>query len=653
MGNITRSIMNPVAKAYPVGAAAGRLSFNSNQPSAQTSESYLRYYKEISWLRAAVAVIAQGIAQSKWELYRKKKKGDREKITEQHDLKDLLNRPNNFQSGHDFLYLHQIFDELIGRNFWVKQKDHGNNELWLLPPQYTSPVSDPIEYISGYKFERSGYTRNFKPEEVIMFVDPDPLDPMNGAGRAQSIGIDIENQSFMSQWNRNFFFWGADPGTVITYPIEANITPDELDRLSEQWNSGHRSYGRAHKAAILTQGATVAKQGIGQRDMDFTGLAKYNRDSILGVFGVSYSMVGGTDNVIRANAEAQLFNFAKWVLTPRLIRIREKLNMFLCPDYGPDLELDYEDPSPENVEQDMNLAKTGVGNRPFMTINEARGLLKLDPVDGGDEIPEPVSSNPFGNFNMGDDAKKDEAKSVKKNLESDPEMEAYWKTYVARAESYEPKTIKALQEMFEAQKAEILKSLQTSVNRDHILIDDLKAIDLYQTTMEPLMTEAVLGGIKQALTLSNPKNPHKEEQSLIMVLNKWAMKWLKTRLTWAAKETTSETAKRLSLILQNGYETGQSMGQIADAISHDFDNYFSIVRAVRIARTEIIAASNIGNIAGYQEAGIEKVKWWTAIDERVCPLCDTLHDKVTLISEGYIPPAHPACRCIQRPVVEV
>ena len=292
MGNITRSIMNPVAKAYPVGAAAGRLSFNSNQPSAQTSESYLRYYKEISWLRAAVAVIAQGIAQSKWELYRKKKKGDREKITEQHDLKDLLNRPNNFQSGHDFLYLHQIFDELIGRNFWVKQKDHGNNELWLLPPQYTSPVSDPIEYISGYKFERSGYTRNFKPEEVIMFVDPDPLDPMNGAGRAQSIGIDIENQSFMSQWNRNFFFWGADPGTVITYPIEANITPDELDRLSEQWNSGHRSYGRAHKAAILTQGATVAKQGIGQRDMDFTGLAKYNRDSILGVFGVSYSMVG-------------------------------------------------------------------------------------------------------------------------------------------------------------------------------------------------------------------------------------------------------------------------------------------------------------------------------------------------------------------------
>jgi phage portal protein BeeE len=84
--------------------------------------------------------------------------------------------------------------------------------------------------------------------------------------------------------------------------------------------------------------------------MDFSNLAKYNRESILGVFGVSYSMIGGTENVIRANAEAQLFNFARWVLTPRLIRIREKLNMFLTPDYGPDLELDFDDPAPENEE---------------------------------------------------------------------------------------------------------------------------------------------------------------------------------------------------------------------------------------------------------------------------------------------------------------
>ena len=662
MGNLTRSILSSAHKSYPVGTG-GRLAFVNNQPSSQTSETYLKYYREISWLRAAVAVIAQGVAQSKWDLYRKKKDGSREQVTGQHDLKDLLNKPNGFQSGHDFLYLHQVFDELIGRNFWVKQKDHGNNELWILPPQYTSPISDPVEYIKGYRFEREGYAKTFKPEEVIMFVDPDPLDPMMGAGRAQSIGIDIENQSFMSQWNRNFFYWGADPGTVITYPVEANISPDELDRLSEQWNSGHRSYGRAHKAAILTQGATVAKQGIGQRDMDFTGLAKYNRDSILGVFGVSYSMVGGTDNVIRANAEAQLYNFAKWVLTPRLIRIREKLNMFLCPDYGQDLELDYEDPSPENEQMDLDKA-TRSYQAGITKLNEARAMLKLDPdeTEAGEEYYKaPAPTSPFGSFGMNDstntikdDTKKDETKSVKKNLESDTEMEQYWKAYVKRAESYEPIAVKALRDLFSQQKTEALQNLKQVVNREHQLIDQQKAIEAYQQAMEPIIVEAAVGAIKQALELSNPQNPHKDfDNTLILILNKWAIKWLKRRLIWAAIEITNETSDRLGDILRNGYELNQSTEQIARAIEDDFNGHFNPVRAERIARTEIIAASNIGNIAGYKEAGITQVKWWTAIDERVCPLCSTLHNTVTEISEGYIPPAHPNCRCIQRPVVGV
>ena len=379
MGDITRSIFGKVTKAYPL-STAGKVTSITGSANPQSAEAYLRYYKEISWLRAGISVIANGVAQSGWVVYRKKKNGDREEITQPHELKSLLTKPNPFQSGHDFFYMHQVFDELIGANYWKKEKDKGQNELWLLPPQYMTPIAHPKEFISGYKYERAGVVDIFKPEEIIMFLDPDPIDPRGGVGRAQSVGLDIENQSMMSQWNRNFFFWGADPGTIITYPIEASITPDELDRLNESWGAGHRAYGRAFKTAILTQGATVEKISMGQRDMDFTGLSKYNRESILGVFGVSYSMVGGTDNVIRANAEAQLYNFAKWVLTPRLIRIREKLNMFLCPDYGEDLEVDYVDPSPDNEQMDLDKA-TRAYQAGIMTKNEARAILKLDPTE--------------------------------------------------------------------------------------------------------------------------------------------------------------------------------------------------------------------------------------------------------------------------------
>jgi SPP1 gp7 family putative phage head morphogenesis protein len=488
---------------------------------------------------------------------------------------------------------------------------------------------------------------------------------MNGAGRAQSIGIDIENQSFMSQWNRNFFFWGADPGTVITYPIEANITPDELDRLSEQWNSGHRSYGRAHKAAILTQGATVAKQGIGQRDMDFTGLAKYNRESVMGVFGVSYSMVGGTENVIRANAEAQLYNFSKWVLTPRLIRIREKLNMFLCPDYGPDLELDYDDPSPENEQMDLDKA-TRSYQAGVATLNEARAMLKLDPDESGageEYYKAPAPASPFGSFgglsNEDDkpaDEEEDKDKKPKKSVKrkkksfSEAEQQEFWKSYVKRTESFEPKTIKALQEMFNEQKVEVLNNLKTSISRTDKLIDLTKIKESYKTVMTPILTEVMIKSIEAGMNLVTPKNPHKSLESnpetILQVFNRWAIKWLKTRIEWAALETGEETATRLQQILSYGYSHGQSISQISEAITNEFDGYFNTVRADRISRTELITSANVGHQAGYQSVGITKIQIWASEDERTCPLCSTLHGQIHDISEGYLPAYHVNCRCV-------
>ncbi len=646
MGIIAKSL---VQKQYPINTG-GRLSFTGNLPATATDESYLRYYKQVSWLRAAVSVIAQGVAQSQWRLYKTKKDGDREEITGQHDLKTLINRPNPFQSGYDFLYLHQIFDELIGKNFWVKQRDKGNKELWLLPPQYTQPLSDPTEYIRGYHFERAGYIKEFKPEEIIFFVDPDPLEPMLGAGRAQSVGVDIENQSFMSQWNRNFFYWGADAGTVITYPLEANITPDELDRLNEQWNAGHRSYGRAHKAAILTQGASLAHSTIGQRDMDFTGLAKYNRESILGVFGVSYSMVGGTENVIRANAEAQLFNFARWVLTPRLIRIREKLNMFLCSDYGQDLELDFDDPAPENEEMNLNKAtksfQVGIATR-----NEARAMIDLDPdeTEAGDEYYKaPIPSLNFGSTTEDTEEGKVFSDPKVKSFSEDADLEC-WRAYIKQAESYEPKTIKVLQDIFAKQKTEALESLQNAVDRNHKLIDIEKAKDEYKKGMEPILSAVLLDAVNNGMNLVKPQNPHKQE--IPMVLNQQALKWLMTRIAWAAQQTSETTANDLSLVLAEGFSKGESISQIASRITEVFDNCDK-VRATRIARTEILSASNIGIQEGYRQVGVGKIRIWAAQDERTCPLCETLHDTIHGIDEGYCPPFHPNCRCLTRPVVE-
>jgi len=388
MGLITKALITKKAPIPPGGA--GRITFTGGLPKTSLDESLLRYYNEIGWLRAGVSLIASSVAQATWRLYRKTKDGDREEVTGSHPLKELLNQPNPWQSGHDFLEQHQILYELLGRVFWIKERNAGMNELWIAPPQNIKILPDKVNYIKGFEYSREGFTKIFDPNEVIFFLEANPLDPLAGVGRAASIGIDIEMQSFMAQYNRNFFYWGAEPGTVISYPPEANIPPEELDKIKEQWEAAHRSYGRAHRTAIVTQGATISTTDKGHRDMDFVNQAKMLRENILGGLGVSYSLLGGTESINRANADAQMLNFTRWTTTPRLVKIRSKMNMGLCPDYDDDLELDFDNPVPEDTEQQATVIDNHIKAGVF-SLEEGRAMLRKGDIDPEHHFLVPVN----------------------------------------------------------------------------------------------------------------------------------------------------------------------------------------------------------------------------------------------------------------------
>lgn len=636
MGLISKSF---ITKQAPIAYTTGRVGYTGPAQGAQADEAYLRYYSEVSWLRAAISVIAESVAQNTWRLFRKKKDGSREEIKGQHELKDLINHPNPLQSGHDLIELHQIFIELIGRDYWAKEKDGGKKELWIVPPQFVTAIADAKRGIAGYKFERGEIVRNFKLDEIISFIEPDPLNPLiGGSGRAKAAGIDIENLSFMSQYNRNFFYWGADAGTVITYPVEASITPADLDRLNEQWNAGHRSYGRAHRAAILTQGAKIEREGLGQRDMDFVNLAGYAQKSVMGVFGVSYSIIGGTETVNRANAEAQLLNFARWVTTPRLTKLRERLNMSVTPDYGADLELDYDNPVPEDLAEEAlrtdNHVRAGV-----MSLEEARQQLNLGEIDETHHFLVPISTQIITGEDVmaGYQAPPSMPFFSLKMFDTPAAKDAYWRAYVKQAENYEPKMIKALVKMFDLQKAEVLENVRNAVDRNHKLINLVEARNSYTKVVTPILTEVITQAVKQGQELINPETPHTEMKANP---NQRALEWLRTRMGWAAVTISQETENILSAILQAGFEQGLGIDQIARQIRDSLA--FSDVRAQRIARTEILSANSQGALEGYKDSGVvSKVEFYTAKDERTCEYCMNYHEEVFTLGEEIPIPLHP------------
>lgn len=127
---------------------------------------------------------------------------------------------------------------------------------------------------------------------------------------------------------------------------------------------------------------------------------------------------------------------------------------------------------------------------------------------------------------------------------------------------------------------------------------------------------------------------------------------LKVRNLSALRGITEETSKQIIREVTDGIYLGESIPKLATRIN-DRVNSIGIGRATTMARTEALHAFNQGAEVRYTQAGIEKLEWLTAYDDRVCPICGPLDGTVFDVKSRHErPPRHPMCRCTIIPVIE-
>jgi len=126
------------------------------------------------------------------------------------------------------------------------------------------------------------------------------------------------------------------------------------------------------------------------------------------------------------------------------------------------------------------------------------------------------------------------------------------------------------------------------------------------------------------------------------------LKWLKTRLGWAAEEIGATLEAELTAALVAGFAKGESIDDIAKRI----EEQFGPMRAERIARTEVMQSSARGNIEGYREAGCDEAEFMTSLDDVVCETCDEMNGDIETVDDAEaILTLHPNCRCVWLPVI--
>ncbi len=623
------------------------------------SNDYYGAYK--GWVYACVNAIAEEVGSMELHLFQKTADGVKE--VENHMALNLLHDVNPHMTSSELLLITQSYLDIVGETFWYLPPGKLTGkpaEIWILDPARISIAKgEGVSIIEGYVYQNDkGKEIPLTTKEVMHFKRFNPLNPWRGMGtvKAAAMAIDIDNYS--ATWNKNFFYNAAMPSGVLE--SEGTLTKEQYERIKAEWNSQYRGADNAHKLAILEGGLKFNKISMTQQEMDFLEQRRFSRDEILGIFRVPKTVLGISEDVNRANAEATDYVFASRVIKPRMRFIVDRLNEFYLPLFGVkngEFFFDFTDPVPENLQEAREERKAGISSG-YLTINEVREDLGLPPVENGDEIYQPINLMPIGRVIEEDkevssgavtkERKEIETKTVEKRVR-------YIQTAIKDAQG---KFYKVLLE----QKGELLKKLKGKKSVGLIKkggLDELVMLlfenwedwigILHEPTAETLMAVFNRSG-KEAVAQVGV-------DILFDLKNERAVSWLKENSLRHATQIAESLKSDIRSILERGLSESMSIAEIADEIANFYDKQ-SEWRALRIARTEVIDAYANGSIEGFRQSGVVKMKKWiTAGDDRVDPECEMNERDGEIgldaaFSSGHnAPPVHPNCRCAVAPVV--
>lgn len=374
-----------VAQADVRGYGAG-----SNGDLTSTQAGAIEAFGQNGTLFAIISKLAQGVASVDWHMHRIAASGQRAgavceeceeagvTLVEVHPALEVLNKPNDFFTWSLLAETFEQHVDLVGEGWLVVVWLAGRPiELWPVRPDRMAPVRDPQKYISGYVYRSpDGQMLPLRLDEVLTVRTPAPWDPYRGAGAVQTLFNNLWGAKYAAEWNRRFFENSAIPGGIVEMPVSLSDT--EWTEFQQRWAESHRGVRNAHTVAMLEYGAKWVDTKYTQKDMEFSELRRVNREEIREAFAMHGHILGLSQDINRANADAATADFGRRQQIPRLDRIKDMLNgpyLRMFGAMGKGYEFVYTNPVPEDHEA-ANAERTSKATT-YKTLRDAG----VDPED--------------------------------------------------------------------------------------------------------------------------------------------------------------------------------------------------------------------------------------------------------------------------------
>lgn len=323
---------------------------------------------------------------------------DRNGITSarKHPLYNILHdRPNPYMTSTTFWSTVEYNRNHYGNAYVWIQGAGKNMKLWILPSESVQVWYDDARILADvpdvyYLYAAGGKMYKFGSEEVLHFKSSNSLDGIVGISVQDQLKMTIQGNSKAQKMINKMYDSGFTAKAVLQY------TGGLSDENVKAFVKGIESYAKGElkdqgieNIIPIPLGATLQPLNVKLADNQFVEVKQYSALQIASAFGIKPYQIGDYTKSSYASAEAQQLSFYVDTLLYIIKQYEEEITYKLLSqeeiDSGLHAKFNVAVILRADLKTQIDTLSTAV-NSFIYKPNEARALLDLEWVDGGDVL---------------------------------------------------------------------------------------------------------------------------------------------------------------------------------------------------------------------------------------------------------------------------
>jgi len=361
---------------------------------------------QVSVVFACVRLLSEVIGSLPCILHEWQTDGENKKRARDHPLYTILHdQPNEWQTAQEFFEMGVAHINLRG-NFYCRIEK--SNRPPYFPVGQLIPLNPDRMAVKGtdagllYEYDDAQYGRDTFTQAEIFHVRGLSFNGIEGVTPLEyarnSIGLASAQQEHGAQLFRN----GSVPPYYIKRPEGMKFSPQAKENFRKSWRGMHGGSKNAHNPPIMEDGMTLEALGVNNKDSQWLESQAFEAVEICRFFRVQPHLVGILDKATFSNIEHQGAEFLMYTLGPWLVRIAQAIRRDLIDEEKRYFAEFLTDALLRGDTLSRYQAYALGIQSGFLTRNEVRQKENFNPLDGADELLEPLNMAPAGTRDEGE-----------------------------------------------------------------------------------------------------------------------------------------------------------------------------------------------------------------------------------------------------------